>query len=577
MANHTHNNCNAKSSQNEMPSFEHKKIVEQLKRLEALKDQQSDKWLTGVFHVSQLSDQFADKEIILYASTKHLYVHTVLAPLSGISEEQLAGCMDWSFNPYRARIYQYTTYQDDATASSFVADCMTEDVSGNFRGGKQLVFNRHFDGDKEGLDWEILQEFLHLVDLHHMPSRRAFGRINDHGDYEDVVSYTDEEGLKLVTVNRGALDWFAENLEQAIVQTFDFNLYLSLRFFDNPKYQTERIFSGSLLYDRGTADGEALYMRGVFAALPTEGSSPFMPSYLASREDEEADKAKIGFIVHDWRYQKVREVSAASDATTNYFDQIEGLPFDTSPAFFRPEVMQKYKTDTEKYTIDGRSITCRGSWYLKSFDVNEAGQISAYIYDLRSLPVSELMHWRAHNEEPKAGLSKRAIQTDFMGQFSSENDPLYDLRNIFSRWNDRAVKFWRLRDENLLRSMSYPFSENRDEWARDLDGLYKLCVEGYAVKSIRSKLSENGISFDNSMRSVTLLISLGKASDPEFELKQHQKLIQLRNPLTGHPDPTRARELGREAVSEFGGYREHFESLCQELFNECRDIEQLFE
>ena len=68
-------------------------MFDTLLKLEALKQTQADTWLTGEFHVSSLSDQFDDQEVILYANTQHLYVHTVLAPLQEISEVELAECM----------------------------------------------------------------------------------------------------------------------------------------------------------------------------------------------------------------------------------------------------------------------------------------------------------------------------------------------------------------------------------------------------------------------------------------------------------------------------------------------------
>ncbi len=194
-----------------MTSYQHRKTAEKLLQLEALKLEQPEEWLTSKFHLALLTDQFVDQEVVLYASTKHLFVHTVLAPVPSVNEQELSLCMDWSFNPYRARIYQYTTFHDGGETSS-VADCMTDDVSGNFCGGKQILFNRFFDGDKESLEWEVLQELLHLLDLHHLPSRCAFCRIDKNGDYDDIISYSEEDGLKLVTMHRGALDWFAENI-----------------------------------------------------------------------------------------------------------------------------------------------------------------------------------------------------------------------------------------------------------------------------------------------------------------------------------------------------------------------------
>jgi len=70
-------------------------------------------------------------------------------------------------------------------------------------------------------------------------------------------------------------------------------------------------------------------------------------------------------------------------------------------AFFRPEVILKYKTDKDKYTVGERDITCRAAWHLQAFDVNEAGQVFAYICYLRNLPYAEQVHWHSYNEAPR--------------------------------------------------------------------------------------------------------------------------------------------------------------------------------
>ena len=104
------------------------------------------------------------------------------------------------------------------------------------------------------------------------------------------------------------------------------------------------------------------------------------------------------------------------------------MPWKISPTFFRPEVLQKYKADPEKYTIDGRSINCRGAWYLTTYDINEAGQVHSYIGYLAQLPYEEQLYWRSFNEWPKGNISKRAFQTDILGEFSKEDDPLAELK-----------------------------------------------------------------------------------------------------------------------------------------------------
>ena len=58
----------------------------------------------------------------------------------------------------------------------------------------------------------------------------------------------------------------------------------------------------------------------------------------------------VKFLAHDWRNRRITKISTDPNATTNYFVAHENsLPFETSPAFFRPEVLLKYKADQDKY------------------------------------------------------------------------------------------------------------------------------------------------------------------------------------------------------------------------------------
>ena len=133
-------------------------------------------------------------------------------------------------------------------------------------------------------------------------------------------------------------------------------------------------------------------------------------SPLADKNRQYAD-----FITLDWRNEKIIDVSTEPECATSYFDaEHNDLPYEVSPAFFRPDVLLKYKADRDKYVIDERHrrITCRGIWLLKGFDINEAGQVHAYICDLRNLPYQEQLHWKGYNEKPKGTISNRAFVND---------------------------------------------------------------------------------------------------------------------------------------------------------------------
>ena len=197
-----------------------------------------------------------------------------------------------------------------------------------------------------------------------------------------------------------------------------------------------------------------------------------------------ADREHASFIIQDWRNDRVVEVSAAPGETANYFNG-EGneLPYELSPAFFRPEVLSKYKADRDKYTIDEehRVISCRGTWELKSVDVNEAGQIHAYLCDLRHLPRQEQLHWKSYNEEPKGTISKRAIENDFRGEWTSYVTPLERVLHTVRGWIRQKPDWWKIDDEDGLRRVNTPVSNSKDEWGTAFLELSKAVIEGFQV------------------------------------------------------------------------------------------------
>ena len=180
-----------------------------------------------------------------------------------------------------------------------------------------------------------------------------------------------------------------------------------------------------------------------------------------------SDREYASFIIHDWRNKNVAEVSSGPGHTANYFNgEGNSLPYELSPAFFRPEVLSKYKADRDKYTIDEahRFISCRGTWELWSFDVNEAGQVHAYLCDLRYLPHQEQLHWKSYDERPKGTISKRSLENDFQGVWASYETPLERVLYTVSKWARHKPGWWQIQAEDPLLRVNTPISENKDGW-----------------------------------------------------------------------------------------------------------------
>ena len=295
---------------------------------------------------------------------------------------------------------------------------------------------------------------------------------------------------------------------------------------------------------------------------------------------QENNRNYASFIINDWRNDNIVEVSSAPEATTNFFVANQNsLPFELSPAFFRPEVLSKYKTDRDKYTIneEQRFIECRGAWHLKTYDVKEAGQVHTYLCYLRDLPYQEQLHWKSYNEKPKAPISKRAWENDFQGRPSEEIKPLESVLRVLQEWTAAEVTWWRIQNQRLFLRVNTPLTASRDEWALAFEDLAKVVIEGFQPRVIKGMLKEKAIPFDDSDRSLTLLekllTGLTGGSGEAVKLPNLRQVQRIRTVAQAHTGGSEADRLAREARLEFGSYKKHFEDVCQRVTEELELIE----
>lgn len=294
---------------------------------------------------------------------------------------------------------------------------------------------------------------------------------------------------------------------------------------------------------------------------------------FASRNE---NRQYASFIAHDRKNGLVREISCAPGATANYFTDSD-LPFETSPLFFRPEVLAKYKADTDKYKVSDRSIQCRAAWYLKTYDINDAGQVHTYVVYLRDLPYEEQLYWKAYNEPPKGPISNRAMKTDFEGCWDTEYDPLSSLKAKLKNLNEADVPWWTLRSDKLLDQANYPVTPSADEWANELLHLDQLIVEGFEEKWLRNEAKKLGRDVEPGFASLKLaeecLLGLGlEPLDATEVVRPLRDLPNLRSKVKGHATGKESLAIRRQILTEYGTFRKHVESLCKQCDGSIRRI-----
>jgi len=229
---------------------------------------------------------------------------------------------------------------------------------------------------------------------------------------------------------------------------------------------------------------------------------------LAVLSGEYEDKKEyVSYIAYDWKHQAVHECSCNPEQLGNYFVTSD-LPYNTSPAFFKPEVIAKYKHDVDKYTIEHGNITCRGAWSLR-FDTNDEGQIHVYLIDLSHLPYSEQLYWKSFNEDPKSGLSEHVVKRDFEGSWDLPHDPLIGLKQILREFPNAAIRgtnsvIWEQPSHRQLGKLTYVMTDSIKEWEDQILELAKVLIDGFRKAELR-KIARYLNCDDSQLGSIKLL------------------------------------------------------------------------
>lgn len=565
-----------------MPSFEHKKLVEKIGRLDEMPagDDAFREWTRAGKHLDFLVENAKANEVVIYGSGSYSFVHSLIVPLDKLTPPKEADLLKWSSNPYTsAASYVYGGGRDDI----WIERGDNHTGSKALDAGMHLVYGRDFEGwsGKDRRYFELNQEYTHLTAIHWRPEHASYCKFDGNGDLRHVVSISNQQkphpDVILVSAAWPELEEYLAISESALVRMFDFMLLKRDAFSgwpDGP--ETIHRVTPDFFYRQKIA-GNAAYSRGVQIVRPRQ-----TPAEAAQGVKDGWSRKKDGryveFIAHDWRNKVIAKISTDPTATTNYFvAESNDKPFELSPAYFRPEVLLKYKGDKEKYRVEERSIHCRVAWYLKGYDVNEAGQVHAYICDLRALPYEEQLHWLSYNEAPKTDISERAFINDFKGEWVTFMHPLQEIRQILQRWRNDKADWWKLRDSVLFDAINAPVTSSRDEWAEAFMDLSKLVAEGFDVSAIRGRLDHLGVQYDPKEQSIALLERLvaHATHGSSTRLEGLRTVQKIRSVVKGHSGGSEANKLATEAISEHGGFPEHYREICSRVVVELEAMERV--
>ncbi|WP_417909427.1 hypothetical protein [Candidatus Electronema sp. PJ] len=403
-----------------------------------------------------------------------------------------------------------------------------------------LFFARKYLGrpkDKE-VYYEFNQLVTHILDLHWSEQRNSYCRLDEMGNEIEIIKIINYERLNLILMRRRSLEKIMHLGDWVLVRYIEFS-----------RFSKDWIFSGSSIskiyepeeYEakfeiRRCKKDEYIEFRGAQIERPKIPKEQLL-SWQSSDEEEENEKKYAEFIVQDWKNEKIlKNYSIDPENFSNYFTNSD-LPFETSPIFFKAEVLDKYKNNPDKYELQERHISCRGGWYLETYDINEYNQVHTYAVYLARLPYKEQLHWLQYNEEPKGEIAERAFQTDFEGRWSDSASLLEQLKEALellgkTEVGNEKLIIWSPKGgswEATTKCLHYVNSENPNQWHDFIIALANTTYEGF-LKDPLSKIAAKSGNTDKDLGTLGLLKFILTASNNKDKIPSiHGVLNDLRS------------------------------------------------
>jgi len=535
-----------------------------------------DAWLLDAeLSVDFLRDNATRDELVIYASGGAVLVHGVLAPAKQVTppnHDDLRGAFlmpedAWCIQRAWGGGEGHRMYLEPPLSS---AGCKS------LVGGEKLIYRRSFNGvTKDAPPIELSQKLVHSLGLYWVDERNAYCRLDDRGDIEDVIRVIwlngppMEPDMAVVTILIEDLATYMALADMVLVLKFDFTRFEPKNFGGwHTEPQSSKKSAPDLFYDVGYSSN-ASYTNGIMLLRPNLTVEQLVQAW--KDEEDESKKQYAIFKIVDWKKQRRIETSCGPDHLSNYFEKSD-KPFELSPSFFRPEVLTRFKNDPEKYNLEDRSIGCRNAWYLKTYDINEAGQVHTYVGYLAKLPYEEQVYWQSFNEWPKAPISKRAYENDFEGKWSSEYDPLQMLKHKIRQLDQNPPSWWKVRGDELIDVVHYPATDSVSEWGDEILALDQMLVEGFLAKPLKKLATGAGREIEKQWHSVRLLQDYLEAQGRSPEearavMEPLARLHWLRSTLRGHGAPSKRTAASKRARKDHGTLRAQFTALA----GECDD------
>jgi hypothetical protein len=293
-----------------VPSYEHKKIIEDIRRLDELPSDADDFaiWIKAGAHLDFLRRNAHSDELLIYGSGDYSFVYAAVVPNDQLTDYSQDDLLHWGGTPY-ATIASYV-YGGEQNRVWLQRPADSPELM-ELGGATQLVFGRTFEGwsGSDRTYFEVSQEYTQVTGIHWRPEHRAYCRFDENGDLEQVVSVTAwSQNLKdvlCVSFKWAPLEEYMAATNSTLVRRFDFTLLRRNTFTMWPEGPETVIRESDRLFYRQKVDpGLAAYTVGVQLIAPRRSYHPIIGAFGGRHKD----RKYVEFIAQDWRNKRLAKI-----------------------------------------------------------------------------------------------------------------------------------------------------------------------------------------------------------------------------------------------------------------------------
>lgn len=363
-----------------------------------------------------------------------------------------------------------------------------------YEDAEPLIFVRSFSDFHPSYP-EISEEFRFFHNLHFNEKRSAFVKFDQSGNEDVVVKYSKD---------------------RILIRTKEIREYLSIRnrylaiYFD--------IFRSSYLNIQEIPEDQIIskvyeksYCYHICVSENTFGMDDFL-TYSNLRGKKiiaPLPKSKVNIWPYDKRkkerFQKFiicidkngENIYHTCDPNklSNYFGKNPNAPDYLTPVFFKREVLQKYYSKPEIFSVEDSFLRCGSTWGLR-MDNHQPDVVIAYLGDLgRNLPASERDYWLHFNIPPVGKMSRVKFLRDFMAEAAEPEGADLLFKQEYKYLNESWQKkySWTLfcelaeQDKHFFKNLRLLLNNSQSEFDFQVLSLAKVLIDALNEAEIEKR------------------------------------------------------------------------------------------